>query len=53
MQGVHRRLNPTVKNVPEDALRELPAGASIVWQVTARLPDGTTADSTSFISRVE
>jgi len=39
--------------VPEEALLDLPPGSRIVWQVTARLPDGTTVDSTSFISRIE
>lgn len=39
--------------VPEAALEDLPPESKIFWQVTARLPDGTVSDSTSFVSRVE
>jgi hypothetical protein len=39
--------------VPEEALETLAPGSRIVWQVTARLPDGKRVDSTSFLVRVE
>jgi hypothetical protein len=39
--------------VPQEALEDLPAGAKVLWQVTARLPDGRTTVSETFITRVE
>jgi hypothetical protein len=39
--------------VPVEALEGVAPGARIVWQVTARLPDGKKVDSTSFLARVE
>lgn len=39
--------------VPQEALGDLPSGAKIIWQVTARLPDGAIVDSPGFISRIE
>lgn len=38
--------------VPAASLAGMAAGDRIVWQVTAHLPDGGTADSRSFISEV-
>lgn len=39
--------------VPEKSLSALPAGAIIVWRVSARLPDGRGVASPSFIQRLE
>jgi hypothetical protein len=39
--------------VPASALEDLPDGARIFWQVSARLPDGRKVDSTTFISTIE
>lgn len=39
--------------VPASALEELPPGSVLLWQVSARLPDGRNVDSGSFISRIE
>ncbi len=38
--------------VPRAALDPVPSGARILWQVTAHLPDATSADSKSFTTRI-
>lgn len=48
-----RRLERAEFLVPASALEGLPPGASILWQVTARLGDGRTVDSETFVSRIE
>jgi hypothetical protein len=40
-------------HVPEEALSGLPAGAQIVWQVKAVLPNGERVSSRAFLSRLE
>lgn len=39
--------------VPEPALRDLPAGQSLVWKVEAQLPDGGRVASPAFFARLE
>ena len=39
--------------VPEDALAGLAPGATLLWQVEARLPDGGRVASVTFLSRLE
>jgi hypothetical protein len=39
--------------VPEKSLAALPAGATVIWRVSARLRDGRGITSTSFIQRLE
>jgi len=39
--------------VPDDALRDLPSGASIFWRVTAHLPEGRSVTSRTFATKVE
>jgi hypothetical protein len=48
-----RQLDRTSFVVPVEALRDLPSGAPIFWRVTARLPDGRTVASESFMVRLE
>ncbi len=48
-----RGLNETRFEVPEIGLRELPAGASLIWRVEARLPDGSVVVSPAFLVRLE
>lgn len=48
-----RQLDETSFVVPVEALRDLPPGAPIFWRVTARLPDGRTVASESFMVRLE
>jgi hypothetical protein len=45
---------PTTEfTVPAEALAELPAGSSIVWQVHIKLPDGRRLASRSFVQSLE
>lgn len=45
---------PTAEfHVPEDALEPLGAGAKILWQVDALLPDGSRSRSPTFVARIE
>jgi len=46
-------LHATEFTVPVEALAELPAGSSIVWQVHANLPDGRRLASRSFVQSLE
>lgn len=39
--------------VPDDALREVPPGARVLWQVEAELPDGGTVASQTFVVRLQ
>lgn len=39
--------------VPNDALREVPPGARLLWQVEAELPDGGTVASQTFAVRLQ
>ncbi len=45
-------LDATSWIVPPEALRDLPPGALIEWQVQATLPDGSTLASRTFVNRV-
>lgn len=47
-----RDLEPAEFVVPEDALRALPDGAPLLWQVEARLPDGRQVRSSTFRVRI-
>jgi len=38
--------------VPEEALKGVPGGGRVVWQVTAILPDATKSESRSFATRI-
>lgn len=46
------RLASREYTVPADVLAELPAGARILWQVEARLPDGSVQRSSTFVNRL-
>jgi len=46
-------LDESRAQVPPDALRPLPSGSRILWQVTTRLPDGRTVVSETFHVVVE
>ncbi|NOK36397.1 hypothetical protein HMI49_24630 [Corallococcus exercitus] len=46
------RLETREYTVPADVLRELPAGARVLWQVEARLPDGSVQRSSTFVNRL-
>jgi len=39
--------------VPVEVLETIPSGARILWQVTARLPDGQRIESQTFLTEVE
>jgi hypothetical protein len=39
--------------VRAEALEQLPAGTRVLWQVTARLPDGQRVESETFFAVVE
>nr|WP_301340463.1 hypothetical protein [Corallococcus exercitus] len=46
------RLASREYTVPADVLAELPAGSRILWQVEARLPDGSVQRSNTFVNRL-
>ncbi|RKH54157.1 hypothetical protein [Corallococcus aberystwythensis] len=46
------RLEAREYTVPADVLGALPAGARILWQVEARLPDGSLQRSSTFVNRL-
>ena len=45
-------LEPPELRVPETALAALPAGARVLWQVRAVLPDGTPVATPTFVARI-
>jgi hypothetical protein len=47
------RLDRPEFSVPASALAGVASGAKILWQVTAYLPDGRVADSSTFVTEVE
>lgn len=46
------RLESREYTVPADVLAELPAGARVLWQVEARLPDGSVQRGSTFVNRL-
>jgi hypothetical protein len=46
-------LESSTYQVPSEALEGLPAGSVILWQITARLPDGRTVESAAHTSVIE
>ncbi|NOK23391.1 hypothetical protein [Corallococcus carmarthensis] len=46
------RLESREYTVPADVLAELPSGARILWQVEARLPDGSVQRGSTFVNRL-
>ena len=48
-----RRLDRAEFLVPAEALRDLPSGTHVYWQVNAHLPGGRRVDSDSFLAVVE
>ncbi|RKH49423.1 hypothetical protein D7Y23_16810 [Corallococcus sp. AB050B] len=46
------RLESREYTVPADVLAELPSGARVLWQVEARLPDGSVQRGSTFVNRV-
>nr|WP_242589165.1 hypothetical protein [Corallococcus macrosporus] len=46
------RLASREYTVPADVLAELPSGARVLWQVEARLPDGSVQRGSTFVNRL-
>lgn len=46
------RLGSREYTVPPDVLAELPSGARVLWQVEARLPDGSVQRGSTFVNRL-
>ncbi|MBZ4336141.1 hypothetical protein [Corallococcus sp. AS-1-12] len=46
------RLESREYTVPPDVLAELPSGARVLWQVEARLPDGSVQRGSTFVNRL-
>ncbi|RKG63665.1 hypothetical protein D7V80_29735 [Corallococcus sp. CA054B] len=46
------RLGAREYTVPVDVLAELPSGARVLWQVEARLPDGSVQRGSTFVNRL-
>ncbi|MGE6762626.1 hypothetical protein ACQKGO_31730 [Corallococcus interemptor] len=44
------RLESREYTVPQDVLKELPSGARVLWQVEARLPDGSIQRGSTFVN---
>ncbi|RKG92670.1 hypothetical protein [Corallococcus terminator] len=47
------RLEQREYTVPAPVLAELPSGARVLWQVEARLPDGSVRRSSTFVNRLQ
>ncbi|RYZ44243.1 MAG: hypothetical protein EOO71_00165 [Myxococcaceae bacterium] len=47
------RLAQREYTVPAPVLAELPSGARVLWQVEARLPDGSVRRSSTFVNRLQ